>query len=218
MENKRSIRVMVVDDHDIVRDGINLMIDTSEDFVRAGEAKNAEMAILVCDKEQPDVILMDLVLPDNDGIYATKEILRKHPDTRVIALTTFNTDGMVERALKAGATSYLKKNISLSDLADAIRAAYEGKPTLSPEATQELIAATVRPPKPGHDLTSRENEVLELLVEGLNNKQIADRLVISPATVKHHVSGVLSKLQANNRAEAVAIAMEYGIIDVANHS
>lgn len=213
MLSSQIIRVMVVDDHDMVRDGLGLMLDTNDDMERAGEAKNAETAISICEHEKPDVILMDIVLSDKDGIYATTEILKRYPDTKIIALTSYDTDGLVEQALKAGAISYLKKDVNMNELADAIRAAYAGKPTLSPDATQQLISATVQPPRIGHDLTNREQDVLILLVEGLNNGEIAEKLVISRSTVKHHVSSILAKLNANNRAEAVAVAMENDLVD-----
>lgn len=212
MMETRKIRVMIVDDHDMVRDGLGLMLDTHDEFERAGEAKNGEAAMMICEREQPDVILMDLVMPEQDGIATTTAILKQYPEIRIIALTSFDTKGMVEAALKAGAISYLKKNVTMDELAEAIQAAYQGKPMLSPEATKELITATVQPPKPGHDLTSREQDVLLLLVEGLNNREIAEKLVISRSTVKHHVSSILAKLDASNRAEAVAIAMEHELV------
>jgi len=212
MTETRKIRVMIVDDHDMVRDGLGLMLDTHDEFERAGEAKDGEAALMVCEREQPDVILMDLVMPGQDGIATTSAILKEYPDMRIIALTSFDTKGMVEKALKAGAISYLKKNVTMAELAEAILAAYKGKPTLSPEATQELITTTVQPPSPGHDLTNREKDVLALLVDGLNNREIAEKLVISRSTVKHHVSSILAKLNASNRAEAVAIAMEHQLV------
>lgn len=208
----KSIRVMIVDDHDMVRGGLRMMLETYEDLDFVGEAKNAESAIVKCNQTKPDIILMDLIMPGKDGLFATQEILKHHPYIKIIALTSYDTTGLVEKALKAGAISYLKKNIGMEELANAIRDAYHGNSTLSPEATQELIDATVRPPLPGHDLTEREREVLPLLIKGLNNQQIADRLVISRSTVKHHVSSVLAKLDATNRAEAVAIAMEYKLV------
>ncbi len=209
MTTVKKIRVMVVDDHDIVRDGLGLMIDTCEDMERAGEARDTETALLICEQEHPDVILMDLVMPGKDGVAATREILARHPETKIVALTSYDTSGLVEKALQAGAISYLKKNVSIDDLSQAIRDAYTGQPTLSPEATQELIAASSQPPKPGHDLTPREHEVLQLLIKGYNNRAIAEELIISRSTVKHHVSSILNKLSASNRAEAVAIALKH---------
>lgn len=209
MTTVKKIRVMVVDDHDIVRDGLGLMIDACEDMERAGEARDTETALLICEQEHPDVILMDLVMPGKDGVAATREILARHPETKIVALTSYDTSGLVEKALQAGAISYLKKNVSIDDLSQAIRDAYTDQPTLSPEATQELIAASSQPPKPGHDLTPREHEVLQLLIKGYNNRAIAEELTISRSTVKHHVSSILNKLSASNRAEAVAIALKH---------
>jgi len=208
-----TIRVMIVDDHDMVRDGLGLMLDSFDDLERAGEARDAESALLICQEERPDVILMDLIIPGKNGIVATAEILARYPDTKIIALTSYDTTGMVEEALNAGAISYLKKNVGMDDLAEAIRAAHAGQSTLSPEATQELVAAASRPPAPGHDLTPRELEVLELLTKGCNNKEIAEKLIISGSTVKHHVSSILNKLDAGNRAEVVAIAMKHNLVN-----
>lgn len=213
MQTTKTIRVMIVDDHDMVRDGLRLMLETCDDLEVAGEARDGGAALMVCEREKPDVILMDLTMPDKDGIEATKEILAKYPDIRIIVLTSFNSPGMVEKSLKAGAISYLKKNVSMDELAEAIRDAYQGKSTLSPEATEELISITVQPPQLGHDLTDREWDVLKLLVKGLHNRQIADQLHISSSTVKHHVSSILKKLCANNRSEAVVVALENDLVD-----
>lgn len=212
MQQTKTIRVLIVDDHDMVRDGLGLILSTYDDLHLVGEAHNSECAIQLCEQEHPDVVLMDVYMPGKDGIATTREILDRFPETRIVILTSFDTNGLVEQAFKAGAISFLKKSVSRQELADAIRAAYIGKSTLSPEATQELIAITTRPPQPGHDLTNREWDVLRLLGRGLNNDEIATDLDISPSTVKHHVSSILRKFDANNRSEAVIIAMEHDLI------
>jgi NarL family two-component system response regulator LiaR len=146
-----------------------------------------------------------------DGATATRLIRENNPDIQVIALTSFKEDELIHRALEAGAIGYLLKNISAEELANAIRAAKTGRPTLSPEATQALIHPSSSPPL-GHDLTSREREVLELMAKGLNNSQIAERLVVSRSTARFHVSNVLSKLNASSRTEAVAIAIQSNLV------
>jgi two-component system, NarL family, response regulator LiaR len=207
------IRVMIVDDHDIVRGGLVHMLDTFDDLELVGEASSGEQAIKLCAAVEPDVILMDLVMPKMSGVVATKLIHEAHPDIRIVVLTTFKEDDLVQGALEAGAISYLLKNVTIDELSSAIRKAYAGRATLAPEAVEVLINAATRPPQPGHDLTEREREVLALIVEGLSNHEIAEHLTISHSTVKNHVSNILSKLNAANRAEAVATALQNKLVD-----
>jgi NarL family two-component system response regulator LiaR len=213
MTDSQPIRIIIVDDHEIVRSGLAVFLDTCEDFELVGQANGGAEAIRLCDELQPDVVLMDVVMPEVDGIKATQAIRRRHPNTQVVALTSFEDSQLVPQVLQAGAISYLLKNVSIDELADAVRNAHIGKSTLSPEATQVLIAAVTRPPAPGHDLTDREREVLTLLVKGLNNPEIAGQLTISASTVKNHVSNILSKLNAATRSEAVALAVQYRLVD-----
>ena len=212
MSQPKPIRVMLVDDHAVVRSGLSAFLLAYDDFELVGEASSGERAIQTCQQLQPDVVLMDLVMPGMDGATATGLIREKCPHIQVIALTSFKEQALVEGALKAGAISYLLKDVSAEELANAIRSAAAGKSTLSQEAAQVLIQATRAPAnKLGFDLTEREREVLELLVEGLNNNQIAERLVVSVSTAKFHVSSILSKLGAASRTEAVAIALQNGL-------
>lgn len=207
------IRVMVVDDHGIVRGGLSTFLMTCEDMELVGEAANGEQAIKLCSQIEPDVILMDLVMPGMDGATATQLIREQFPDIQVIALTSFKERELVEGALQAGAIGYLLKDVSAEELANAIRAAYAGKPTLAPEAAQALIQAARQPNHGlGFDLTDREREVLALLVQGLSNNDIAERLVVSNSTAKFHVSSILSKLGASSRTEAVVIAIENNLV------
>lgn len=207
------IRVALVDDHAVVRSGLIAFLLAFEDLHLVGEAADGEEAVRLCLRVQPDVVLMDLMMPYMDGVAATRQIRADNPHVQVIALTSFKEEEMVQEALRAGAIGYLMKNISADQLAEAIRAAHAGRPTLAPEATHALIHSATRSPTPplGHDLTEREREVLELMVIGLNNAQIAERLVVSRSTVKFHVSSILSKLHADNRTEAVVIALQQKI-------
>jgi len=206
------IRVFLVDDHAMVRRGLAVMLQAFDDLKLAGEAGTGEEAIRLCAELKPDVALMDLQLPDMTGAEAARAIRQNNPEVKVIALTSFKDEAWVQAALQAGAISYLLKDVSIDELAAAIRAAHAGKSTLAPEAAQALIHAATRPPPPGGDLTDREREVLALLVEGLDNAAIAARLGVSRSTIKTHVSNILSKLGVAGRTEAVALALKHGLV------
>jgi len=211
MTQANPIRVLLVDDHAVVRSGLAAFLLAFDDLELVGEANSGEEAIRLCERVQPDVVLMDLVMPGMDGATATRLIRERWPQVQVIALTSFKEKELVQGATEAGAIGYLLKNVSADELANAIRKAHAGKPTLAPEAAQVLIQATREPPSLGYDLTEREREVLALMIEGLSNPKIAERLVVSPSTVKFHVSNILSKLGATTRTEAVALALQYNL-------
>ncbi|MEJ5246838.1 response regulator [Caldilinea sp.] len=209
------IRVMVVDDHAVVRGGLAAFLLAYDDLELVGEAANGVEALAMAERRRPDVVLMDLVMPEMDGATATRLLRERHPEIQVIVLTSFKEEDMVQGALAAGAIGYLLKNVSADELVNAIRAARMGRPTLAPEATQVLIHSATHPKHPplGHDLTERERDVLALMVTGLNNNEIAEKLVVSRSTVKYHVSNILSKLQAASRTEAVAYALQQKLVD-----
>lgn len=207
------IRVVIVDDHNMVRRGLVVLLQEFDDLSVIGEAADGEFAVDLCRRQDVDVVLMDMIMPRMDGVTATRLIRESCPGTQVIALTSFSDETNVQAALKAGAVGYLMKNISGDELANAIRRARDGQSTLAPEAAQVLIRATTRPPIIGHDLTEREREVLGLMKEGLNNREIGERLIISSSTVKNHVSSILSKLGTISRTQAVALAMEHKLLD-----
>jgi two-component system, NarL family, response regulator LiaR len=208
MDNKGKIRVMIVDDHGVVRRGLGAFLTVYDDLVMCAEAENGAEALQKCVQHQPDVILMDLVMPGMNGAEATHQIKERWPQVQVIVLTSFKEKELVHEALKAGAIGYLLKNVSTEDLAGAIRAAYSGMPTLAPEATQALIQHSIQGEDELEKLTRREMEVLELMVKGLNNTEIAEKLFVSRSTIKFHVSSILSKLHAASRTEAVATAVQ----------
>jgi len=206
------IRVLVADDHAMVRRGLATFLKVYDDLELVGEAASGQAAVQLCDDLQPDVVLMDMVMPDMDGAAATRLIRNQSTSIQVLALTSFKEEILVRSALQAGAIGYLLKDVSADELAGAIRAAHAGRATLSPEAAQALVHAASQPPLPGMTLTERERTVLVLMVEGLNNTQIAARLTVSPSTVKSHVSNILSKLGVASRTEAVSLALRHGLV------
>jgi NarL family two-component system response regulator LiaR len=212
MSDARNIRVMIVDDHAVVRSGLSFFLMAYPDLELVGEASNGREAIDLCGRHKPDVVLMDIMMPEMDGITATQLLRKQYSHVQVIALTSFMEEDLVQRALHAGVIGYLLKNTSAETLANAIRSAYVKRPTLAPEATEALIRATTNPFSLGRDLTEREREVLALLIEGLNNPQIADRLSVSRSTVKFHISNILGKLGAATRLEAISLALQHRLV------
>jgi NarL family two-component system response regulator LiaR len=212
MNRSNPIRVMVVDDHGMVRRGLVAYLEEEPDLELVGEAADGEEALQMCEQLRPDVILMDLVMPELGGADATRSIRKRWPQVQVIALTSFQEKELVQEALQAGAISYLLKNVSGNDLVNAIRAASAGRSTLAPEAVEALIQPAAPESTPGYDLTPRERDVLVLLVEGLTNVEIAGRLGVSRSTVKVHVSNILSKMDVSSRGRAISIAIKNRLI------
>lgn len=205
--NKSHITVLIVDDHPVVRDGLKLMLSVSPGMVCVGQAENGEEAIQLCTDLHPDVILMDLMMPGMDGVSATQVIRKKYPNVQVVALTTFDDKELVQDALRAGAVSYLLKNASMETITDTIRDASIGRTTIAASALQSLIEVK-EDETPGQELSAREKEILVLMADGLKNAAIAEKLMISEATVRFHVSNILRKLGAANRVQAVRIAID----------
>lgn len=212
MAAQAPIRVMIVDDHAVVRSGLSAFLLAFDDLECVGDAAGGADAVRRCVSLKPDVILMDLVMPDVDGAEATRRIKEECPNVQVIALTSYKEDELVQNALRAGALSYLLKNVTADELAAAIRAAYAGRPTLAPEAAEVLIRAATTRSGDDEGLTARELEILELMVAGESNPEIAQQLFVSRSTVKFHVSNILMKLGAGSRTEAVAIALQRRLV------
>ncbi len=213
MTSPQSIRVLLVDDHAVVRGGLSFFLSTTEDIEVVGEAADGEQALHLCAQLQPDVVVMDMLMPQMDGFTATQQIRQRYPAIRVIALTSFTDGEFVQRALQAGASGYLLKDVQARDLAEAIRAAHAGRSTLSHEATQALIETMAQPVQSGEALSAREHDVLVHMVRGLSNGEIAAQLTISTNTVRHHVRNILAKLEVTNRTEAGHVAMQRGLVE-----
>lgn len=205
------IRIFIVDDHPMIRTGLAAMIEAEDDLQFVGEAATGVDAVRRIPAAAPDVVLMDLVMPQMDGIAATAALRKVLPNTRFVILTSLVDAGEVERAIEAGADGYLLKNASAHDLVAVIRAAHAGRRTLAPEVTDALIAHRQHR-APGSDLTQRERELLALMTLGMNNQEIATRLTIAVPTVKFHITNILGKLAANNRTEAVLIAIKHRLV------
>jgi len=203
-----AIRILLVDDHAVVRSGLTKFLMVNKDLELIAEASDGLEAVQLAGLHQPDVILMDLMMPGMDGITATREIHQKYPQIKVIALTSFSEQNMVQGALQAGAIGYLQKNVTAAELGNAIRSAASGRMTLSQEAVQVLANSNSPAFIPGNELTERERDVLKGMVEGLNNNEIAEKLVISLGTVKFHISNIFQKLGVDSRVEAVKLAIE----------
>ncbi len=210
------IRVLLVDDHNVVRQGLKLFLATQPDINVVGEADNGAAALQAVGQHEPDVVLMDLLMPQLDGISATQQIKVRYPDVEVIALTSFVEDSQVAAVIKAGAIGYLLKDVQPAELATAIRAAQRGEVHLHPQAARRLMQA-IGPKEQSavaEPLTDREVEVLKALARGESNKQIADTLIVSEKTVKAHVSNILGKLSLQSRTQAVLYALRHGMVSL----
>lgn len=211
MVTQNRIRIVIVDDHAMLRKGLAVFLVSYDDLELVGEAANGKDAIALCAEKQPDVVLMDLMMPIMEGVTATRLIHHDFPDIKVIALTSFGEEKLIKDILRAGAISYLFKKVSADDLAKAIRAAQKNIPTFAPEVT-DILVRSVREPHPTFEnLTPREREVLSLMVKGLGNKEIAELLVISLPTAKNHVSNILAKLDVESRIEAIVKVLEHNL-------
>jgi DNA-binding NarL/FixJ family response regulator len=212
-----TIRILLVDDHEVVREGLRAFLELQDGLEVVGEAGDGQEALELAERVRPDVILMDLVMPKLDGVGAMRELRRRAPATRVIALTSFLDDERLLPAIQAGAAGYLLKDVRPKELARAVRAAYAGEAMLDPAAAARLVAAvaqgaTPAPTQPGR-LTRREQEVLELLARGRSNKRIAFELGIAEKTVKAHVGRLLAKLGVADRTEAAVLAVREGLVE-----
>lgn len=211
MADREIIRVLIIDNHEMVRRGLSLFLQRFEDLLLVGETTLSDNIIQICADLQPNVVLIDIApnVVDMTVIHMIKET---YQHIQIAVLTTLSDTQSITSAIQAGATSYLLKNISDDQLANAIRATYQGQRMLSPEVTQMLINAAIRPSEIKYRLTEREIEVLTLMADGLNNREIAEKLFVSRSTVKYHISGIFAKLNVSNRSEAIALALKHKLI------
>lgn len=212
MNPSQLIRIVLVDDHDLVRSGLAVFLQAFDDLELVGEASNGSDAIRLCSELKPDIVLMDLMMPEMDGFAAIQNVKEQHPTIRIIVLTSFGDENLVQKALRAGANGFLYKDVSVHELADAIRTTYKGNAVLAPKAAKHLIEGMEAPVIPIEPLTPREYQVLSLMAEGMTNPEIANQLVVGQSTIKTHVSHILSKLGAANRQEAITLALRHKLI------
>lgn len=214
---EKRIKILIADDYQVVRHGLSVLMRTENDFEIVAFAKDGQEAIDLCEARDPDVLLIDIKMPRVDGIQAMREIHERFPHIRMIALTSYQEDELIQSALKAGAVGYLMKDGSIDSVIQAVRKAYDGKHALSEEAVKMLVDLSIKQKENNSDrgdynLSEREIEVLECIVEGMTNNQIADKLVVSRSTVKFHVSSILNKLNVSSRTEASTMAIREGLI------
>ena len=210
------ITVLLVDDHKLVRQGVRAFLEAHAEFLVVGEAESGAEAVKLAEQHIPDVVLMDLIMPEMDGVEATRQVKNISPRSQIVVLTSYHEDEHIFPALEAGATSYLLKDIDMEELAEAIRRAARGEVTLHPRVAarilQELHGTKRDEINPFTELTKREMEVLKLIANGLSNAEIADQLVISDHTVKGHVSNIFSKLHLADRTQAAVYAWQKGVV------
>jgi DNA-binding NarL/FixJ family response regulator len=210
-----AIRVLIVDDHEVVREGLRAFLELQDGIEVVAEAGDGEAAVTAIEAQQPDVVLMDLVMPHLDGVGAMQELRRRGSSARVIVLTSFTDDAKLLPAIRAGAAGYLLKNVAPAELARAVRAAHAGEALLDPSVAARLVEAVATPPPVprGDELTPRETEILALIARGFSNKRIAFELGVSEKTVKNHVSHVLAKLGVADRTAAAVHAVRNGLVE-----
>jgi len=212
----KPITVLLVDDHAVVRQGVRFFLESQEEFTVVGEAESGETAVKLAAEQIPDVVLMDLVMPEMDGVEATRQVKKISPRSQIVVLTSYHDDEYIFPALQAGAISYILKDIRMEELAEAIRRAAHNEVTLNSRVAariiQELHGVRGAEINPFTELTKREMEVLKLIADGLNNQSIAKQLTITEHTVKGHVSNILSKLQLADRTQAAVFAWKKGVV------